>query len=115
MDGKTGRHQPFKSDPEKQKRYASFCLAIEGKASASEALADNGGQSEAERQTELAEFGRVFRMFKQECPNVDVATALDMEGGAADLAPVLRRTVQPWTPDKLLCKRWGVPEPTPSS
>merc|ERR1712039_913913 len=29
------------------------------------------------------------------------------------MAPALRRTVHTWVPDKLLCKRWGVPEPTP--
>lgn len=63
MDGKAARHEPFKSDAQKQKRYVKFCMAMEGKAAFSEAL--KGDQlSEAERELELAEFGRVYRSFR---------------------------------------------------
>merc|ERR1711972_742217 len=54
--------------------------------------------------------GRVYRLFRQEHPEIDVADALDVK---PTMAPALRRTVHTWVPDKLLCKRWGVPEPTP--
>merc|ERR1712216_307684 len=112
MDGRAGKHEPFKTDPQKQARYAQFCLALEGKASAAEALrqAEKHGQTAAEQEAEFAEFGRVYRLFRQERPQADIAVALDME---ETVAPALRRTVQVWAPDKLLCKRWGVPEPAP--
>merc|ERR1712113_931539 len=48
--------------------------------------------------------------FKQENPDVDLKTALRV-GDETPMAPVLRRTVKNWQPDKILCKRWGVPEP----
>merc|ERR1711879_621060 len=83
-------------------RYTQFCLALEGKASATEALNDN--------EAELTEFGRVYRLFRQEHPEVDMVAALD---ASPTMAPALRRVVFNWTPDKLLCKRWGVPEPVP--
>ncbi|CAE7556576.1 GPATCH1 [Symbiodinium natans] len=108
MDGAAARHEPFKNDPGKQQRYAKFCLAMEGKASVSDALKD----LQAERNLELAEFGRVYRTFRQQHPEADIVKALDEK--ASQPAPVLRRTVVPWTPDKLLCRRWGVPEPKPS-
>jgi len=111
MDGRSAKHEPFKSDPPKQLRYAQFCLALEGKASAAAALKDPGGRSKDEHEAELAEFGRVYRLFRQEHPESDLATALHVETTA--MAPALRRSVQPWIPEKLLCKRWGVPEPAP--
>eukprot|EP00913_Durusdinium_trenchii_P012190 g11449.t1 len=58
MDGKAARHEPFKSDPSKQKRYAKFCLAMEGKAAFSEALQAEPSLSEAQRESEVVEFGR---------------------------------------------------------
>ena len=42
MDGGKARHEPFNCEPKKQGRYVKFCLALEGKASASEALNDAG-------------------------------------------------------------------------
>lgn len=113
MEGATARHEPFKSDPQKQKRYTRFCLALEGKTSASEALRDTGGLTEAAREAELAEFGRVYRSFRQQHPEVDLAKALEEKAAVASLAPVLKRSVQTWRPEKLLCRRWGVPEPKP--
>lgn len=110
MDGRSGKHEPFKSDPKKQARYTQFCLALEGKASAAEALKDDLERSAEERDAELAEFGRVYRLFRQDHPEVDMASALDVK---TSVAPALRRIVLNWTPDKLLCKRWGVPEPAP--
>eukprot|EP00927_Polykrikos_kofoidii_P048739 TRINITY_DN42954_c0_g1_i1.p1 TRINITY_DN42954_c0_g1~~TRINITY_DN42954_c0_g1_i1.p1 ORF type:complete len:870 (+),score=156.54 TRINITY_DN42954_c0_g1_i1:62-2671(+) len=110
MDGRAARHEPFKSDASKQRRYAQFCLALEGRASASEALKDTGGLNDADRMSELAEFGRVYRCFRQERPEVDMCAALDV-GSEIATVPVLRRTVKVWIPAKLLCKRWGVPEP----
>jgi len=117
MDGKSGRHTPFKSDPEKQKRYTKFCLAMEGKASAAEALEDRGNLTKKERDEELAEFGRVFKMFKRENPDADMSQALSNSDGGpgVEAVPVLKRTVAAWTPDKLLCRRWGVPEPRPDA
>eukprot|EP00930_Biecheleria_cincta_P039659 TRINITY_DN27245_c0_g1_i2.p1 TRINITY_DN27245_c0_g1~~TRINITY_DN27245_c0_g1_i2.p1 ORF type:complete len:727 (+),score=148.78 TRINITY_DN27245_c0_g1_i2:123-2303(+) len=114
MDGKAARHAPFKSDPQKQTRYSRFCMALEGKASASEALRDKGNLTKAEREAELAEFGRVYQSFKQQHPKLDIAVALDDHSDAKAVAPVLRRYITQWTPDKLLCKRWGVAEPRPS-
>mmetsp|Transcript_46954 Transcript_46954/g.130776 ORF Transcript_46954/g.130776 Transcript_46954/m.130776 type:complete len:205 (-) Transcript_46954:24-638(-) len=114
MDGASARQEPFKSDPGKQRRYAQFCLALEGKASATEALKDTGGLSEAARVAELAEFGRVYRCFRQANPEADIQKALDTKDEVT-MAPVLRRTVRAWVPDDLLCKRWGVPKPKPPS
>ncbi|CAE7826492.1 GPATCH1 [Symbiodinium sp. CCMP2592] len=108
MDGAAARHEPFKNDPSKQQRYAKFCLAMEGKAAVSEALKD----SQVERDVEFAEFGRVYRSFRQQHPEADIVKALE-EKASSQAAPLLRRTVVPWTPDKLLCRRWGVPEPKP--
>lgn len=102
--------QPFKSIPDKQNRYEKFCLALEGKASAVEALQDKGTLTEVEREAELAEFGRVFKKYKENHPVDDVMNML-AKTRAAD-APVLRRTVTTWVPQRLLCKRWGVPEPS---
>ncbi|CAK9043013.1 unnamed protein product [Durusdinium trenchii] len=121
MDGKAARHEPFKSasdqrrpeDPSKQKRYAKFCLAMEGKAAFSEALQAEPSLSEAQRESEVVEFGRVYRSFRQQHPNEDIAKALEEKTCTAS-APVVRRTVTPWVPDKLLCRRWNVPEPRPS-
>lgn len=107
MDGAAARHEPFKNDPSKQQRYAKFCLAMEGKAAVSEALKD----SQVERDVEFAEFGRVYRSFRQQHPEADIVKALEEK--ASSQAPLLRRTAVPWTPDKLLCRRWGVPEPKP--
>mmetsp|Transcript_31934 Transcript_31934/g.96305 ORF Transcript_31934/g.96305 Transcript_31934/m.96305 type:complete len:715 (-) Transcript_31934:337-2481(-) len=114
MDGNSGRHEPFKSDPKKQKRYASFCLALEGKGSASSALGNTGGLGQAERDAELLEFGRVYRMFRAEHPQADLVMALRASSEAC-VAPVLRRTLHTWVPDKLLCRRWGVPPPQPAA
>eukprot|EP00928_Gymnodinium_smaydae_P014788 TRINITY_DN15435_c2_g2_i1.p1 TRINITY_DN15435_c2_g2~~TRINITY_DN15435_c2_g2_i1.p1 ORF type:complete len:789 (+),score=194.66 TRINITY_DN15435_c2_g2_i1:68-2434(+) len=110
MDGKKAVHEPFALDPAKQRRYAHFCLALEGKASAQEALREGAALNAQEREAELLEFGRVYRTFRQANPDADLRQVVD----AADeisAAPVLRRTVQVWKPTKLLCKRWGVPMP----
>ena len=56
-------------DPSKQKRYAKFCLAMEGKAAFSEALQAEPSLSEAQRESEVVEFGRVYRSFRQQHPN----------------------------------------------
>mmetsp|Transcript_60953 Transcript_60953/g.145248 ORF Transcript_60953/g.145248 Transcript_60953/m.145248 type:complete len:783 (+) Transcript_60953:45-2393(+) len=111
MDGKLARHQPFNSDVKKQQRYARFCLALEGKASASEALKDDGGLTAAAREAELEEFGRVYRTFRQENPDAKLHDALNISS-EVQMAPVLRREVCSWQPERLLCKRWGVPPPT---
>ncbi|CAE8663787.1 unnamed protein product, partial [Polarella glacialis] len=110
MEGGSVHHEPFKSDAKKQKRYARFCLALEGKTSASEALRDTGGLSEGARAFELEEFGRVYRSFRQQNPDVDMAAALEERAHSGALAPVLRRMVTAWQPEKLLCRRWGVPD-----
>lgn len=105
MDGVRGRHDPFHSDPEKQARYAQFCLALEGASSPSQFLRD-GPLTDSEQKAELEEFGRVFRLFRQKNPNVDMKSALP-----SPAIPALRRHVQTWQPVLLLCKRWGVPDP----
>lgn len=110
MDGGKARHEPFNCEPKKQGRYVKFCLALEGKASASEALNDAGDLDSGAREAELAEFGRVYRLFRQDNPDVDIQSALRI-GQDTSVAPVLRRNVKNWQPDKILCKRWGVPEP----
>ncbi|CAE7235798.1 GPATCH1 [Symbiodinium pilosum] len=113
MDGAAARHEPFKNDPSKQQRYSKFCRAMEGKAAISEALKDLGHPTQVERDLELAEFGRVYRSFRQQHPEADIVKALE-EKATPQPAQILQRTVTPWTPDKLLCRRWGVPEPKPS-
>eukprot|EP00929_Paragymnodinium_shiwhaense_P091819 TRINITY_DN51717_c0_g2_i2.p1 TRINITY_DN51717_c0_g2~~TRINITY_DN51717_c0_g2_i2.p1 ORF type:complete len:440 (-),score=127.03 TRINITY_DN51717_c0_g2_i2:52-1371(-) len=110
MDGKSARHSPFKSDPAKQRRYVQFCLALEGRTSAAEALQDTGGLTADAREAELQEFGRVYRAFKQENPTADIAAEMELGKELAEAA-VKRRTISIWVPDKLLCKRWGVPVP----
>merc|ERR1712039_771499 len=71
---------------------------------------DSGGLDAAAREAELAEFGRVYRSFKQDNPDVEIQSALRLGQDTATVAPVLRRNVKNWQPDKLLSKRWGVPE-----
>jgi len=110
MDGASAKHAPFKREPAKQERYVQFCLALEGKVSATQALGNSGGLNEAARHKELEEFGRVYRSFRTDNPNVDIHDALD--GGDKVPEPVIRRTLHAWRPDKLLCKRWGVPQPS---
>merc|ERR1712232_746133 len=61
---------------------------------------------------ELNEFGRVYRTFRQEHPHVDIAESLDASREVADKSLQVRRTMQRWIPEKMLCRRWGVPEPT---
>merc|ERR1712039_686173 len=71
---------------------------------------DSGGLDAAAREAELAEFGRVYRLFKQDNPDIEIQSALRLGQDTATVAPVLRRNVKNWQPDKLLSKRWGVPE-----
>jgi len=111
MDGNLAKHQPFNSDPKKQQRYARFCLALEGKGSASEALQDDGGLAPAVREAELEEFGRVYRTFRQENPDAKLQDVLNIST-EVPMPAVLRRQVASWAPERLLCKRFGVPPPT---
>lgn len=111
MDGGYAKHRPFHMFPEKQGRYAKFCLALEGAASASEVLKDAGRLSESEKTAELAEFGRTYQLFRQENPHVDMKKSLDANLAAAP--PALRRHTSLWQPNKILCKKWGVKEPKP--
>jgi len=123
MEGKLGRDQPYRHDAKKQERYERFCQRLEEskKDSPSTAcslagldLLQSGLVSDAQSKEELHEFVRVYSTFR-----ADNSTDLGDEAMvSADSACEVRgatkfcRTVTTWTPEKLLCKRWGVHAPS---
>jgi len=119
-------NQPFEKDAEKQKRYERFCDALEGRVQPSQAYADDEKMGKAAAAREREEFGRVYKLFRQSHPEAPSTPAAIEQaekeegnaGGGVGLPnappsdpgkPV--RTSCNWKPERLLCRRFGVPDP----
>lgn len=90
-------------DKAKQERYLNFCYEKEGKIVGGIPPAFNMTHDELQR--ELKEFEQVYEMFKhykKEDKLKEMAQAKVNEH---------RRSYQQWIPEKLVCKRFGVPQP----
>mmetsp|Transcript_26937 Transcript_26937/g.69686 ORF Transcript_26937/g.69686 Transcript_26937/m.69686 type:complete len:515 (-) Transcript_26937:32-1576(-) len=97
-------NRPFAMDPKKQKRYERFCMSIEGKLDADKAYEDVDGIGEQQVKAEIAEFGRVYKLFREEHPTATAVQSAPTQTGT-------RRFVCNWKPEPVLCKRFGVPDP----
>ncbi|KAM3877449.1 G patch domain-containing protein 1 [Diretmus argenteus] len=129
--------KPFDSNPSKQARYDLYLSRMkQGDRDALEVSLDSG-MTEWERSREREEFVRSsllyrpsssflasrFTRAKQEEDEDSVEVRRDQEGDVADkeaavsmkmFGKLTRETFQ-WYPDKLLCKRFNVPDPYPGS
>lgn len=72
--------------------------------------------SHEDLQNELKEFENIYEMFKnfnktaKDIKEDVVLSKIDTLKKKIEESKS-RRTVEPWIPDKLLCKRFGVPQP----
>ncbi|XP_053463506.1 G patch domain-containing protein 1 isoform X2 [Nycticebus coucang] len=129
--------KPFAKDPEKQKRYEEFLVHMkEGQKDALERCLDPG-MTEWERGREREEFARAavlyvsshatlssrFTHAKEEDDSDQVEVPRDQENDVGDKQSAVKmkmfgkltRDMFEWHPDKLLCKRFNVPDPYPDS
>ncbi|XP_072013289.1 G patch domain-containing protein 1-like [Amphiura filiformis] len=128
--------QPFAKDPEKQRRYEAFLNRSKGSKADSHTDIPVGSMTEWERHRETEEFTRAANLYRPlsglmatrfvtakntDEDTVDVAAE---EGGdkndqtkAAEMKMFgkLTRDSFEWYPDKLLCKRFNIPDPYPGS
>ncbi|XP_074067587.1 G patch domain-containing protein 1 isoform X2 [Macrotis lagotis] len=135
--GRSGDFRPFAKDPEKQKRYEKYLGNIkQGQKDALESCLDPK-MTEWERGRERDEFVRAavlyrpsnsslssrFTHAKQEDDTDQVEVPRDQENDVDDkLSAVkmkmfgkLTRDKFEWHPEKLLCKRFNIPDPYPDS
>ncbi|KAK2492497.1 hypothetical protein MC885_007930 [Smutsia gigantea] len=132
-----GTFRPFAKDPEKQKRYEEFVVNMKrGRKDALErCLAP--GVTEWERGRERDEFTRAALLYvsshstlssrfthaKEEDDSDQVEVPRDQENDVSDKQSAVKmkmfgkltRDTFEWHPDKLLCKRFNVPDPYPDS
>ena len=90
-------------DKSKQERYLNFCFEKEGKIVGGIPPAFN--MTLEDLQAEIKEFEQVYDMFKhfkKEEKGKETQSNKQNEH---------RRTLQQWIPEKLVCKRFGVPQP----
>ncbi|XP_063109003.1 G patch domain-containing protein 1 isoform X3 [Cavia porcellus] len=134
--------RPFAKDPEKQKRYEKFLLHMKkGQKDALERCLDPS-MTEWERGREREEFARAAQLYtashstlssrfthaKEEDDSEQVEVPRDQELVSSQndvtdkqsavkmkMFGKLTRDVFEWHPDKLLCKRFNVPDPYPGS
>ncbi|KAJ6665996.1 hypothetical protein lerEdw1_000900 [Lerista edwardsae] len=129
----SGDFRPFAKDPEKQKRYEGFIENLKrGKKDSLESCLDPS-MTEWERGREQEEFSRAAELYKSsssvlssrfthakledDTDQVDVPrdqeTDVDDKEAAAKMKMFgkLTREKFEWHPDKLLCKRFNVPDP----
>ncbi|XP_007539531.1 G patch domain-containing protein 1 [Erinaceus europaeus] len=129
--------KPFAKDPEKQKRYEEFLVnAKQGQKDALERCLDPS-MTEWERGRERDEFSRAARLYssshstlssrfthaKEEDDSDQVEVPRDQENDVNDKQSAVKmkmfgkltRDTFEWHPDKLLCKRFNVPDPYPDS
>ncbi|XP_007952531.1 G patch domain-containing protein 1 [Orycteropus afer afer] len=129
--------KPFTEDPEKQKRYEAFLVNMkQGHKDALERCLDPN-MTEWERSRERDEFARAsvlyvsshstlssrFTHAKEEDDSDQVEVPRDQENDVSDKQSAVKmkmfgkltRDVFEWHPDKLLCKRFNVPDPYPDS
>ncbi|XP_003798479.1 G patch domain-containing protein 1 [Otolemur garnettii] len=129
--------KPFAKDPEKQKRYEAFLAHVkEGEKDALERCLDPS-MTEWERGREREEFARAALLYvsshstlssrfthaKEEDDSDQVEVPRDQENDVGDKQSAVKmkmfgkltRDTFEWHPDKLLCKRFNVPDPYPNS
>ncbi|XP_069313605.1 G patch domain-containing protein 1 isoform X2 [Eulemur rufifrons] len=129
--------KPFAKDPEKQKRYEEFLLHMkQGQKDALEHCLDPS-MTEWERGRERDEFARAALLYvsshstlssrfthaKEDDDSDQVEVPRDQENDVGDKQSAVKmkmfgkltRDMFEWHPDKLLCKRFNVPDPYPDS
>ncbi|XP_078524665.1 G patch domain-containing protein 1 isoform X1 [Lissotriton helveticus] len=129
--------QPFAKHPEKQKRYADYITKLnEGQKDALENSSDLS-MTEWERRREQDEFMRAAVLYKSSSSTLScrftrakyeddtdkVEVPIDMESDVNDKQAAVKmkmfgkltRDKFEWHPDKLLCKRFNIPDPYPGS
>ncbi|XP_027286080.1 G patch domain-containing protein 1 isoform X3 [Cricetulus griseus] len=129
--------KPFAKDPEKQRRYEEFLVLMKkGQKDALERCLDPG-MTEWERSREREEFARAAQLYvashstlssrfthaKEEEDSDQVEVPRDQENDVSDKQSAVKmkmfgkltRDTFEWHPDKLLCKRFNVPDPYPGS
>ncbi|XP_006168044.2 G patch domain-containing protein 1 [Tupaia chinensis] len=129
--------RPFAKDPEKQKRYEEFLVHMkQGQKDALEQCLDPS-MTEWERGRERDEFARAALLYvsphstlssrfthaKEEDDSDQVEVPRDQENDVNDKQSAVKmkmfgkltRDTFEWHPDKLLCKRFNVPDPYPDS
>lgn len=87
---------------DKQARYLNYCYEKEGKVVGG--IPPAFTMTHDQLQAEIKEFDQIYEMFKhyKKEGEKEVKKETKFEH---------RRTVQQWVPDKLVCKRFGVPQP----
>ncbi|XP_010847239.1 PREDICTED: G patch domain-containing protein 1 isoform X1 [Bison bison bison] len=134
---RTSNFKPFAKDPEKQKRYEEFLANMKrGQKDALERCLDPG-MTEWERGRERDEFARAALLYvsshstlssrfthaQEEDDSEQVEVPRDQENDVSDKQSAVKmkmfgkltRDTFEWHPDKLLCKRFNVPDPYPDS
>lgn len=134
---RAGTFKPFAKDPEKQKRYEEFVVNMKrGQKDALERCLDPS-MTEWERGRERDEFTRAALLYvsshstlssrfthaKEEDDSDQVEVPRDQENDVSDKQSAVKmkmfgkltRDTFEWHPDKLLCKRFNVPDPYPDS
>ncbi|XP_049642530.1 G patch domain-containing protein 1 [Suncus etruscus] len=129
--------KPFAKDPEKQKRYEEFLANVKrGQKDALERCLDPS-MTEWERGREQDEFARAALLYesssstlssrfthaKEEDDTDKVEVPRDQENDVGDKQSAVKmkmfgkltRDTFEWHPDKLLCRRFNVPDPYPDS
>uniref|UniRef100_A0A8D2L4Y5 G-patch domain containing 1 n=1 Tax=Varanus komodoensis TaxID=61221 RepID=A0A8D2L4Y5_VARKO len=129
----SGSFKPFAKDPEKQKRYENYLESLKhGKKDELESCLDPG-MTEWERGREQEEFSRSALLYrssssvlasrftpakheddtdKAEVPRDQETDVADKEAAAKmKMFGKLTREKFEWHPDKLLCKRFNIPDP----
>ncbi|KAM4721366.1 G patch domain-containing protein 1 [Rhinophrynus dorsalis] len=129
--------RPFEKIPEKQKRYENYIRNLhKGQKDALESCLDSN-MTEWERGREREEFMRSAMLYKptnsslssrftrakHEDDSDKVEVPRDQEGDVSDKAAAVKmkmfgkltRDRFEWHPDKLLCKRFNIPDPYPGS
>ncbi|XP_036296620.1 G patch domain-containing protein 1 isoform X2 [Pipistrellus kuhlii] len=134
---KASNFKPFSKDPEKQKRYEKFLASMKrGQKDALEHCLDPS-MTEWERGREREEFSRAALLYasshstlssrfthaKEDDDADQVEVPRDQENDVNDKQSAVKmkmfgkltRDTFEWHPDKLLCKRFNVPDPYPDS
>ncbi|CAH2324209.1 G patch domain-containing 1 [Pelobates cultripes] len=137
VPGHSEEFKPFDKNPEKQKRYENYIRSLhQGQKGALESSLD-ANMTEWERGREQDEFMRSAMLYKPSSTTLSsrftrakheddldkVEVARDEEGDLNDKASAVKmkmfgkltRDKFEWHPDKLLCKRFNIPDPYPGS
>ncbi|CAN2389385.1 G patch domain containing 1 [Pristimantis euphronides] len=132
-----GEFRPFEKNPEKQKRYENYIRSLhKGEKDALESILDSN-MTEWERSREREEFMQSAMLYKptnsqlasrftrgkHEDDSDAVEVPRDQEGDVNDKAAAVKmkmfgkltRDKLEWHPDRLLCKRFNIPDPYPGS